>query len=192
MIRKFTLLCKLFFFNKSDLAIFNQIPAAVKLKNEDCPHCGTVSSCSFHAFYSRHLILLESGNICCHRISISRVKCSSCNNTHALLPDSLIPYGSYGLSFVISVLKDHFCNVHGSWEALCFFYQISKSTLSRWVNLFYSQKKLWLGVLDHASRSSVSFLNDLFDMPFFTKQFFEKFSISFLQNYRFTAASHHS
>lgn len=189
MIRKFTLLCKLNSINNSDSFIFNCAQDSLVISSEVCPTCGAKHLCSFHAFYKRDMIVIERNNVVCHSVSISRVICSSCGHTHALLPDVLIPYGSYSLFFILRILRLYFLHSY-TIEKLCSIYSISTSTLYAWIHLFHKQKALWLGVLSDLETSALSFLSLLMNTTSFLMKFFHEFHFSFLQQYQFTTVSH--
>lgn len=189
MIRKFTLLCKLNSINNSDYCIFKNAQDSIVVSSEVCPTCGAKHLCSFHASYERDLIVIENHAVFCHHVSISRVICSSCGHTHALLPDVLIPYGSYSLFFILRVLRLYFLHSF-TVEKLCSIYSISISTLYAWIALFHKQKALWLGILSDVETSSLSFLCFLMDVSSFPMDFFQVFPFSFLQQCPFTTRSH--
>lgn len=189
MIRKFELFCKLINIKKSDLSLIQESLDSFVLSMETCPACGAKHSCSLHGNYNRDLIVIKSGLIVNHSVSIPRVICSSCSHTHAILPAVLVPYGSYSLFFILTVLKDYFLR-SGTIDYLCTRYQISVSTLYSWIHLFYSQKRLWLGLLKDLEISSLDFLSSLMSTDSFLESFFCRFSISFLQFYHFTTSSH--
>lgn len=185
MIRKFSLLCKLNFINNSDLSIFHSIYDNLSLSKEVCSHCNARHSCSIHDTYERNLIVISDRTIRCHTVNITRVICSSCGHTHAILPDILIPYGSYSLFFILKILRLYFLHT-SNVSSLCEHFQISISTLYNWVHLFNQQKELWLGVLLHASTTSLSFLDDLLTDSYFPENFFRAFHFSFLQSHLIT------
>jgi len=189
MIRKFELLCKLNLINNSDFRIFMNTQDSIVIASEVCPVCRAKFLCSFHATYRRDMIVIDNGSIVCHEVTISRVICSSCGHTHALLPDVLIPYGSYSLFFILKVLRSYFLHSY-TVQTLCSYYAISISTLYAWIHLFHKQKSLWLGALCDAETSSLSFLRLLLDTSSFPMAFFHAFHFSFLQQYRFTTVSH--
>lgn len=188
MIRKFSVLCKINFIKNSDLSIFHSIYDTFSVDQEVCPFCHTKHSCTKHATYQRDFIVLEAGNPALHKVSITRVICSSCGHSHAILPDILIPYGSYSLFLILKVLRQYFLRTV-SVEALCASFQISISTLYTWLRLFRQHKVLWLGVVNDAATSSLSFIDKLLDSSSFTQDFFECFAFSFLQSHQRKARS---
>lgn len=124
-----------------------------------CPFCGAKHpKWTIHGVYSRYLISFEKGAPITYTISVSRLLCSSCGHTHAILPEIIIPYGSYSLIFVLTVLRDYYLS-HITVHMLCEKYQISPSTLYAWKRLFLIHKQLWLGVLQNISQSSLDFLS---------------------------------
>ena len=67
--------------------IYDETIHGIDLLFLTCPHCnhtGTV----VHAYYSRKVKYKDD----VIRLKILRVKCLFCDKTHALLPDTLIPY----------------------------------------------------------------------------------------------------
>lgn len=75
----------------------------------------------------RYMITLKANHIETEILRIPRVKCDSCGHTHAVLPEMLIPYSSYSIRFVLTVLKDYFLHAH-TVEKICEMYQIAHST----------------------------------------------------------------
>lgn len=188
MIRNFTILCKLNLLPSSDLSLFQTAIADFSIHSARCPFCGAKGCLSSHASYQRDLISFHNRKVLRHILSIPRVICSSCTHTHAVLPDVLIPYGSYSISFILTVLRDF--SLHNTTvESLLSRYCISRSTLYSWRNLFFLHKKLWLGFLLDHSISSLSFLDALFPDSFL-QSFFLKTGVSFLQSVSKTAHFH--
>lgn len=183
MIRNFTILCKLNLKYISDIKLFNDSILAFKPFKALCPSCKSKGCLSKHSSYFRYLIGMEQGSPTTFRVSVPRFICSTCGKTHALIPDVLIPYGSYSITFILSVLKDYFSH-KSTIPALCEKYCISLSTIYSWKNLYLLHKALWLGVLldmdSKPNRFITSILNSL-SFSDFTKGFFAKSAFSFLQ-----------
>lgn len=185
MIRVFNAFGKSFFQTKSDLMIFNNFMDTFQVDKATCPHCGAKYNCTFFSTYSRNMITFENSSNTCHNISITRIICNSCNRTHAILPENLIPYGSYSLSFVLTALRAYFLGTKTA-ILLCDYFQISISTLYDWIKLFKEQKLLWLGVLDDAITLPVKFIDDLFSLKVSLYLFFKKINVSFLEPFKTT------
>jgi hypothetical protein len=116
-------------------------------------------------------------------ISINRVICSSCGDTHALLPDLLIPFASYSLKFVLHVLRAYLCRT-GTVAHLCQSFAISISTLYKWIHLFNEHVNLLLSALEQTqwvSERALSFIEEMMSLPWL---FLNRYSFSFLQNYK--------
>ena len=152
---------------------------------EICPFCKAKGQCYIFGHYIRNLIDYCLGNITYEQIVITRVKCKNCKHTHAILPDLIIPYSTYSLTFIMRVLLVYL-NHSLTVEALCKKYNISHSMLYRWRDLYYKHKELWLGILKSVETDGSTFLSDIFEMPKFSdfaSGFFELASFSFLQSH---------
>ncbi|WP_395939534.1 DUF6431 domain-containing protein [Clostridium sp. DJ247] len=78
-----------------------------------CPKCGAKHSLTRHGNHERNVCFIDdSQNVRDRKIIILRVKCSSCNSTHAILPNDIIPYCIYSFSFILNVLTEYYSNEH--------------------------------------------------------------------------------
>ena len=152
---------------------------------ETCPYCGAAHNCSDHSTYERNLIDFISGSPVYHRITVSRVICSSCGHSHAILPDLIIPYTTYGLFFILRVIAEYLMH-HTSVEKLCLRFGISHSMLYRWIDLFQAHKTQWLGILTSMETSALSFLFNIISQEYsdFSSRFTLLTSMSFLQSHK--------
>lgn len=73
-----------------------------------CPSCGAIHSLTRHAVYERNISFLQKNILFNKKLKILRLKCSSCEKTHAILPNDVIPYCIYSYSFMIKILTVHF------------------------------------------------------------------------------------
>lgn len=186
MIRKNSLFCKLIRIKSSSKLLFDSFMAGFLPEKETCPCCGASHTCHFHASYDRNLIDFISGRPVYHTVCICRVICSSCGHTHAILPDLIIPYSTYGLFFILRVIAEYLTGRY-SVEQLCSRFDISHSMLYRWYSLFLSHKQEWLGMLTSAGTSSFAFLKSLCRIPEFSafaSAFVLHTSVSFLQSHK--------
>lgn len=194
MIRLFTVFCKqnfkilpakqLFLSAMKEYSI--EVIPFLKLP---CPNCGAKHpTWAYHDSYERCLISYENNSIITDTIDITRIICSSCKSTHAILPEVIIPFRSYSLLFVLSALKDYFTKGI-TVAALCDKYQISLSTLYEWKHLFDTHKKLWLGILEDIYQKSLDFLSSILNsnMSGGLGIFFSNNKRSFLQGRKITA-----
>lgn len=183
MIRVFELFRKLNFKNISAKDLFNKFMAEFEPNEHKCPWCNTKDpDWKKHAEYERWLISFEGGSTVTYRLVITRYKCSSCGHTHAILPESIIPYQSYSFLFIIAVMRDYYTRTITVAD-ICAKYDISVSTLYSWKELFIKDKKIWLGLLEDAYISSLEFLNSFCDKSFRydLKEFFQIAGVSFMQ-----------
>lgn len=118
-----------------------------------------------------------------HTVTVQRCRCGSCGHTHALLPATLVPYSSYSLRFILSVLRAYFLRTD-TVAGICERVGIAISTLYRWKKLFLTHKQLWLGVLEAMHRDHCSFLDQLDGVAL--KSHYLAFRVSFLQSFRRT------
>ena len=81
-----------------------------------------------------------------HRVTISCVECSSCGRSHALLPSVIIPYSSYSIQFVVSLLFHHYKKTYKSVAALCLHFEIAVSTFYRIYHCFMADSLFLKGV----------------------------------------------
>ena len=152
--------------------------AGFKGSAEVCPYCGAKGCLKEFGHYERYLIELESGMPKTHPVRVKRYRCTSCRHTHALLSSCLVPYRSYSLRFILTVLYSYFCK-QKTVEQLCSHFHIQPSTLYEWKKLFMKQKEAWVGVLDSLYRSGTDFIMELMGKDL--EGFYERFRFSFLE-----------
>ena len=185
MIRENSLFCKLIRIKSSSKALFGSFMAGFRPELQTCPCCGTRGSCRIHAYYGRSLVDFIGGVPVRHSLCILRLICS-CGHTHAILPDFIVPYSSYGLFFILRVLAEYFLRL-STVERLCERFSVTLSQLHRWLDLFRMQKEEWLGVLSSTETPALSFLKALSIRPAysdFASAFVRRFAKSFLQSHK--------
>lgn len=180
MIREKAIFIKLNQLHFSDLQLFDMAVAGFKPSSCRCPKCGAVGRFSQIRPYRRFMISVEHGRRSDTELIVPRFKCGSCGGTHALLPDSLIPFGSYSLRFVLTVLLAYL-NRSGTVADLCECWGIAISTLYGWIHLFRTQYNAWCRVLDRILWVTRSSLASVSDFPAFPSGFLARFGFSFLQ-----------
>ena len=122
---------------------------------------------------------------------ILRVICSCCGHTHAILPDPIIPYDSYSLFFILRALADYFLH-SGTISSICDRFCITPMQLYRWKALYQDHRREWQGLLRSVEQDLLHSLKELVHLdPFssFTKDFFQKTSMSFMQSHKNPASS---
>lgn len=183
MIRRRSLFCNTLYKFKPSYSLYS-LSDYPELDHQNCPACRTRGRYKPHGCYERNVVDFYGGKPVTLKVRISRVRCSSCKHTHALLLDTLIPYCQYSLRFILQVLKMYFRHSH-TIEGICDLFQISAPTLYRWKRLFLRHRELWLGVL-RSQRPSLSFLQFLdrtSDLSSQLENFFHRFHFSFLQSH---------
>lgn len=186
MIRKNSLFCKLIRIKTSSKFIFDSYMAKFHPELETCPVCGSCGNCHIHAYYDRSVIDFCKGQKVRNSLCVLRLSCDSCNHTHAILPDVLIPYACYSLMFILRVLGEWFLG-SSSMESLCDRFSISPVQLRKWIKLWEKHKLLWLGILDDSEISHTAFLKSLavsVSYSAFSMPFIQGFSFSFLQSHK--------
>ena len=195
MIRHWVLVCKLFSLKKSSLELYAQYAARPVGQGLACPVCGSKGNCVPHGSYKRVLIDVEHGKVSYGSVEIKRMRCKSCGHTHAILPDYIVPYATYSLLFILRVLAVHTLGSE-TVEQLCRRYGISPSMLYEWEALFQTHKKLWLGVLEDQETSSAELIHRLLVLPSysndFSRLFYQKTTVSFLQRHKNAAFFRHA
>ena len=153
---------------------------------ERCPICHRSSDCTIHAHYDRYVIDFIGGRPVCHMLKILRVICTCCGHTHAILPDPIIPYGSYSLFFILRVLAEYFLKT-GSIAAICGIFSISPPQLYRWAKLYQQHRREWQGLLKSVAQDRLTSLKELVKLsPFMSFKTLEKW-VSNYQRFGFDA-----
>lgn len=186
MIRKNLLLCKIIRIKTSSKSLFDSYMEQFQPELETCPICGSAGNCHIHDYYGRSIIDFLSGRKHKENLCIMRVFCDSCEHAHAILPDSIIPYSSYSLFFILFILGEYFAGLH-TIEQLCERFDVSKKQFHKWLTLWKSHKKQWLGILNDSETDNNSFYRHLVlldSYSSFSMDFIRLTAHSFLQSHR--------
>ena len=152
---------------------------------ETCPICGSSGNCHIHDYYGRSVIDFRNGHPEKDELCVMRVFCDSCNHAHAILPDCIIPYSSYSLFFILWLLGEYFAGLC-SVERLCEKFGITLNQLYKWLALWKTHKREWLGLLADAETSDAVFLRKIIcadSYSTFSMEFIRHLRISFLQSH---------
>lgn len=158
MIRIYTVFSVLHEIPLTDRQWLEKDSAGFRGAMERCPHCGAKGCLKDFGQYGRYLIELEAGEASVHPVEIKRYRCTSCRHTHALLFSCLVPYRSYTLRFILTVLYSCF-GKQKTVEQISTDFGIAASMLYEWKKLFMKHKEVWLGVLKSLYRSETLFLS---------------------------------
>ena len=185
MIRKNVLACKLILIKSSAASLYQSQKADFRPELETCPYCGSRGCCVPFASYERYVIDFLNSRPVCETVRVPRVKCGSCGRTHAILTDSLIPYRSYSLFFILRVIGEYLLRLR-TVENLCGCFGITHSMLYRWIRLYREHKAEWLGLLSDLEQEPLAFLRKLASLPAycsFSDGFYRRTLMSFLQSH---------
>lgn len=186
MIRKNFLFGKLIRIKTSSKDLFESHMTSFRPELEICPICGANGKCHIHAYYERGIVDFIKGKPLRHKLIIHRFMCDSCSHTHAILPDYIIPYKSYGLFFILRVLAEAFARIYTT-ERLCERFLITMNQLCKWKALFKNHKQEWLGILGSMEISDQAFMKTItygMDYANFARAFTLKTAFSFLQSHK--------
>lgn len=168
----------------SDIDLFNASLSLVDLSEEICsnPECRAKGCCRAHASYTRDIISFYHGKRQESQVVIPRVYCESCGKTHALIPNHLIPYGSYSIRFILTVIYDYSKDKYPVSE-LCLRYNISVSTLYTWLKLFKEHFNAWSSIMEQitSKETTAAAIKRVYSFENFPASFFKRFNFSFLQ-----------
>ena len=184
MIRYFANLCKAVLKNLNDDAIFEDATNKFQCRENKCPRCGVVGRLSPYSDYSRGFVYRRDEKTFNRRIRPLRFKCASCKSTHALLPDIIIPYSPYTLTFMLTVLIAYF-ERDTTVIMICERFEIAVSTLYAWKERLSAHMGLLLGILASLKAPALEFLRGLIesdDISDVLRGFYRRYAFSFLQN----------
>ena len=186
MIRKNLLLCKIIRIKTSSKSLFDSYMEQFQPELETCPICGSTGNCHIHDYYGRSIIDFLSGRKQKENLCIMRVFCDSCEHAHAILPDIIVPYSSYSLFFILFILGEYFAGLH-TIEQLCERFDVSEKQFHKWLTLWKSHKKQWLGILNDSEKDNNAFYRHLVlldSYSSFSMDFIRLTAHSFLQSHR--------
>ena len=131
--------------------------------------------------YQRDLITYHGGKSVCLHISIIRVriKGNMSRHTHAILPDILVPYSSYSIRFILSVIY-LFNHRNCTSSALADRLFLSRSTINTWLRLYADHISKWLGSLKEADRKLCDIESAATSVPDFLRLFLSETGHPFL------------
>ena len=193
MIRHILALCNNTLEHISDEAVFQNASDGFNHYSVRCPNCGASGKLSRYTHYKRWLMSYSGGKVRNSRISPIRFVCASCGETHALLTGNLVPYSSYSLSFMLTVLIAYFTRIT-TVQAVCDHFEIAVSTMYVWRNRLFTHKGLALGALLSLKTPALDFLKGLFQsdrISDYLSDFFTHYGFSFMQNHTSKAARSH-
>ena len=81
------------------------MPDITDIDRNVCPCCHAKGKLIKYGTYERNISILIDNDIENYRVSIQRVICTSCNHTHALLPNFIVPYKIMAIFSIAQIVK---------------------------------------------------------------------------------------
>lgn len=81
------------------------MPDITDIYRNVCPCCHAKEKLIKYGTYERNISILIDNDIENYRVSIQRVICTSCNHTHALLPNFIVPYKIMAIFSISQIVK---------------------------------------------------------------------------------------
>ena len=186
-----SILVKLSSIRCSDMELYLNATKDIKVSKFTCPCCNASGQCEYISPYKRTMISAADDTPKVQYLSIKRVRCNSCNHTHAILPDILIPYGSYSIRFILIILTKYL-HRKTSVAAFCNMWHIAVSTLYSWIHLFIDHYSAFVSALDRISSISEKAVTSVEGHDTFIDDFFQRFRFHFLQHKTTSCSPPHS
>ena len=115
-----------------------------------CPNCPSIGRLNLHGSYWRHVLYFSDHGLNYDFIEIKRIRCISCETTHAVMPGDIIPYKLLSLIVFFFILK--------------LFYTVKMSVMKIAAKCGFSFQLVYSVLatfLKHASRITI-FLREIF------------------------------
>ena len=178
----------------SDAELVRHALKSLSVKRLLCSFCDQTGCLKIQNRYHRYCIHAVNGRRVEETVSIPLLVCSGCGASHAVLPDALIPFGSYSVRFVLTMLRA-FASRRCTVADFCDQWQLSQSTVYDWRRRLDSQLSEWISacqtLLRHAdslaaerqaerhAKSQHPPASEL--IPGFSKLFHQSFQHAFLE-----------
>ena len=81
------------------------MPDITDIDRNICPYCHAKRKLIKYGTYERNISILIDNEVENYRVSVQRVICNSCNHTHALLPNFIVPYKIMTIFSIAQIVK---------------------------------------------------------------------------------------
>ena len=81
------------------------MPDITDIHRNICPCCHAKNKLIKYGKYERNISILVDDNVENYRVSVQRVICNSCNHTHSLLPNFIVPYKIMSLFSIAKIVQ---------------------------------------------------------------------------------------
>lgn len=122
--------------------------------NLECPHCNSSKLIKWGT-YKRNIYYVENEKIEHEIITVLRVKCKTCNRTHALLIEYIIPYKQHLLDVILHALED---------TEVIKQYKFSEDTINRWRKQFNKFLSYLRTMLSKVNEIIAYIINHIFEV----------------------------
>lgn len=123
-------------FNQNFKSYNSEILENYRIFSYICPSCGARHSLIRHGKYVRNISFINEDNFIEEKsMTVLRLLCKSCNKTHAVLPNDVIPYCIYSFSFMINVLTKKFIGSE-KISSICTSFNISFQLIYSFISRF--------------------------------------------------------
>ena len=92
-------------YKERNLYIQSLMPDITDIHENVCPCCHAKNKLIKYGKYIRNISFLVDNNIENYKVSVQRVICCSCNHTHALLPNFIVPYKIMALFSIAQIVQ---------------------------------------------------------------------------------------
>ena len=127
----------------SDAELVRHALKSLSVKRLLCNSCNQTGRLKIQSHYHRCCIHAVNGRRVEETVSIPLLFCSGCGASHAVLPDVLIPFGSYSVRFVLTVLHA-FASRRCTVTDFCDQWQLSQSTVYDWRRRLNAHLAEWI------------------------------------------------
>lgn len=190
MIRLFLSVCEFShkFKNIDEYLLYLDISRSIWSDPSHCPSQGCQAPASMrrhNGSYARHFVCYTNGVVKDHIIRVLDCRCSSCGSTHALLPAMVVPFSSFSLGFLVSLIYCRITRRFDTIEQLCLHFGISTRTYFRIIKRFLQDalvmRSLLQGIKDTSALISALYEKELPSLFALLRDFFACTAHSFLQ-----------
>lgn len=92
-------------YSERNLYIQSLMPDITDIHRNICPCCHAKNKLIKYGKYERNISILIDDYVENYRVSVRRVICNSCNHTHALLPNFIVPYKIMALFSIAQIVQ---------------------------------------------------------------------------------------
>ncbi len=92
-------------YTERNLYVQSLMPDITDIHKNVCPCCHAKNKLIKYGKYNRNISFLIDNSIENYNVSVQRVICNSCNHTHALLPNFIVPYKIMALFSIAQIVQ---------------------------------------------------------------------------------------